>query len=161
MDLRNVAAAVHMGQVLKSVAPAPVAGGECVGDGAFIEIDGAGVEISRGPIGRRSQREVVRPLLSAASAEEVAAVCDSRAVDLHPGCAAVQGLPNTLIGIASVHVPDVHLACAGRAGAVRNGGNFAAIDRAGVYLRSLRRAGGNGEAIARLRSQAAPIHSIN
>src|ERR1700690_1644919 len=132
MDFGDIAAPVNVGQVHEAVVTGSIADGKRVGEGALVEIFGSGVKVGGSSIGDGCEGEVVTSLRGAAASEKVAAVGDAGIVDLEPGCAAIEALPDAMVGVVGVHVPGVHFAEVGLTCTVGNHRNLTAIDRTGT-----------------------------
>ena len=55
MDFGDGAASVRVRQIQEGVIPRSVAGGECIGDGALVNIDCAGINIGGGAVWNRGE----------------------------------------------------------------------------------------------------------
>ena len=117
MHFRNITTPVNMREIHEGVGPGIRARREQNIDRALVEIDRARIKIGRHSIGDRRQRQVVTSLHGAA-AGRVAAVGNSGVVDRFPRTAAVEALPDALVVITRVHIPDVHLSHVQRAGTI-------------------------------------------
>ena len=106
----RVATPVHMGEVEKGVCGTTWVAAV---NGALENVDRAGIQVcSRASVGHRCQFQVVSPLLSS-TASVVSAVGDSIVIDLRPSGATIRALPNALIILSHIYVPDIHLIAAG------------------------------------------------
>src|SRR5947209_16930553 len=138
MYFGDVAATINVCEIQECVVASAITGLKRIGDRALIKVSCARVDIGSTAIWNGGEREIVSALRGAATAEQVAAVGYCGIVDLRPGSPAVQTLPNTLIEIIGIHVPDVHFAASRRTGALRNHCDFAAIDGAAAWQYGLR-----------------------
>lgn len=77
VNLRDVAASVHVSEIDESICAGAIARGRTWIDRALIEVGCSGVQIGRRSVGEGRQREIVVTLRRSAAAEEISAVGDS------------------------------------------------------------------------------------